>query len=355
VTSPAHFPSAVTQEELIAFCDEVAALARAGVPLERGLVALAGDLPGRLGAMTGDVAERLERGEPLDQVLESSAGSVSPVVRAVLLAGVRSGRLSVALENMAHTLRRTQQLKRLSSSALVYPLILVATAYVLFLLLAVLFSEVVGPSYQHFQLTENGPLAWMIAAGESARWWAIWPPIGLGLLLGGWWLRSRQAAWPREGGRLSRWATPGRLLQLGRLAGFADTLSLLVRAGVPLHEALPLAGDASGDHRLAADARDLAERIQRGESPDVFLRVESAIPKRLAWRIAAGAARGDLAALLQDAADRLRQEAEQTYTVLTASIPLLLTLSIGGAATLVYAVVALTPWFMALSRLAERI
>ena len=40
----------VSLDDLIALNDEIIALIRAGVPLERGLAGLADDLPGRLGA-----------------------------------------------------------------------------------------------------------------------------------------------------------------------------------------------------------------------------------------------------------------------------------------------------------------
>ena len=41
----------MTVDELLALNDEIAALVRAGVPLERGLADLGGDMPGRLGAL----------------------------------------------------------------------------------------------------------------------------------------------------------------------------------------------------------------------------------------------------------------------------------------------------------------
>ncbi|MEQ8788410.1 MAG: type II secretion system F family protein [Pirellulaceae bacterium] len=344
---------ALSNDELVAFCEEVSAIARAGVPLESGLVALAKDLPGRLGKFSGEVGLRLQKGEPLSQILEMPESKISPIFRAVVLAGVRSGRLPVALEGMTFTLRHARRLRRLTSLALVYPLLVVGLAYLLFVLLAALYWVDVAPAYESMQFEPNAPLAFLFAAGDTVVFWAIWPPIGVALLLGVVWFRSRWAVWPRGGVARSRRPTPRRLLQLGRLAAFAETLSVLIHAGAPLQESLALAGDATGDARLAADARDVAAKIERGESPEALVRSGSAIPPRLLWRIAAGAGRGDLAELLQVAAAQLRDEAEQTYTTLTATIPLLLMIAIGGTATLLYALVVLVPWLLTLTDLSR--
>ena len=59
----------VTLDELIALNDEIAALTREGVPLERGLVAFSGDLPRRLELWPPFLGERMSRGETLSEAL----------------------------------------------------------------------------------------------------------------------------------------------------------------------------------------------------------------------------------------------------------------------------------------------
>ncbi|UCH70240.1 MAG: type II secretion system F family protein, partial [Candidatus Bathyarchaeota archaeon] len=62
--------AAITLEQLIALNDEIAALVRTGIPLEQALGQLGEDMPGRLGKLTQRLAERMQRGESLSQVLE---------------------------------------------------------------------------------------------------------------------------------------------------------------------------------------------------------------------------------------------------------------------------------------------
>ena len=90
----------ITIEQLFALNEEIRALVRAGVPLERGLHTAARDLRGRLGRITGALAGRLNRGESLVQALEAEKQVLPPLYRAVVEAGARSGQLPVALEGL---------------------------------------------------------------------------------------------------------------------------------------------------------------------------------------------------------------------------------------------------------------
>ena len=91
---------AITLEQLVALNDEMAALVRVGVPLERGLETLGADLPGRPGRLAEMLASRMDAGESLSQILADEDQRFPPVWRAVVEAGLRSGHLAAALESL---------------------------------------------------------------------------------------------------------------------------------------------------------------------------------------------------------------------------------------------------------------
>ena len=78
----------ITIDELAALNDEITALVRAGVPLDRGLLQASGELPGGLKRVTQAIGERLKRGESLSQALEAE----SRVDATPLPGGGRGGR-----------------------------------------------------------------------------------------------------------------------------------------------------------------------------------------------------------------------------------------------------------------------
>src|SRR5689334_7744394 len=122
----------ISVEELGALNDEIAALVRAGVPLERGLLRAGSDLSGGLKRITQALGSRLSRGESLGQALEAEKGAIPPLYRAVVEAGARSGRLPAALEGMAGYLRGVSDARRTIGLALWYPGMVLCLAYVLF-------------------------------------------------------------------------------------------------------------------------------------------------------------------------------------------------------------------------------
>src|SRR5690349_8052122 len=109
----------------------MAMLARAGVPLEQGLVDLGRDWRGRVGRAIQSIGEQLKQGRTLSDVLSDPKTDLPPAYRAVVLAGVRSGQLGTALQDVATVATRAAESRRLTWFAFLYPTIVVATAYTL--------------------------------------------------------------------------------------------------------------------------------------------------------------------------------------------------------------------------------
>ncbi len=94
-----------------------------GVPLETALVDSARDFSMPGGKLAIEIGRRLQAGEGLTQILQSSSAVLPPVYRAVIEAGMRSGRLPAALEGLAASTRRVAQLRTLARTAIMYPLV----------------------------------------------------------------------------------------------------------------------------------------------------------------------------------------------------------------------------------------
>src|SRR6185437_8000132 len=77
----------ITLDQLVALNDEIAALVRAGLPLERGLREVGGDLPGRLGTTMTALAGRLSRGASLPEAIEAERARLPRIYRAIVEAG----------------------------------------------------------------------------------------------------------------------------------------------------------------------------------------------------------------------------------------------------------------------------
>src|SRR5205807_9413780 len=83
--------AAATLPQLTAILEEIAALVRAGVPLDQGLLHMGGDFPGRAGELMRALAEDVRCGESLPSALAERGTAFPPVFRGVVEAGLRSG------------------------------------------------------------------------------------------------------------------------------------------------------------------------------------------------------------------------------------------------------------------------
>ena len=343
----------VSLDQLVALSDEIAALSRAGVPLDKGLRELGRDLPGRLGRLASEFGRRLEGGEDLAKIVGQSGGALPPAYRAVLQAGLRAGRLPAALEEVARTARRISHLRATLGTALLYPLVVLAIAWGLFLFVL---SRPLPVMLRVMQDVGIDTLWWQdtvtrITSGLHAWGWLL--PAVVTLWLAWLWYRTGRVAAGAELHPLLAWGALGslrRMQRAGRMAAMTDLLALLIQHEVPLDEAIELASAASGSPRLAAGGRELAERIRRGQ-------VGGAAPRGfaplLAWMLTAGAMQRNLPQILHRAAQAYRDEFHRRYRWIELYVPLVATALVAGGIVAIYALLSLGPWIAVMHRLAD--
>jgi general secretion pathway protein F len=346
----------ITLDELLALNDEIAALVRSGVPLERGLAELGGDLPGRLGALAATLAERTGRGEPLLQVLAEQSAGLPPVYRAVVEDGVAETRRGIV-------------------AALIYPLLVLLLACGMFAFFSRGIAPAMAATFEPFRTAGRAVFATWTAWGSVAGYAAAIVPLLILILAAAWWYQSRRAAIadPRRSALLLGWLPwVGETLRCSQTAAFAEVLALLVESEVPLPTGVVLAAQSCGNPRLISAATQLAERLQRGETlgtnvgqafqPDAEsakLRPESPthrtgaeFPPLLRWLMAAGQRQGALLPALKHAAETYRRRAEQQADLVRVLLPVVLTVAIGGSATALYALSLFVPYTSMLRALA---
>lgn len=346
--------SPLTLDELAALSDEIAALARVGMPLEQGLAALGSEMPGRLGSTAARLGDALRRGQSLDQAMAACGSTFPPMYRAVIEAGKRSGRLAAAVEDLATCARRLAELRRVTGTALIYPAFVVLLAYGLFLFSAVVLAPELLQTYRVFRVQEPAALLWVVGLGQSAAWWA--PIVPLVFLAGWiiWWLRSGQASVVQPGwaGRRFGWVLGSRrLIRSSVAAMFANLLAVLLEHHVPLPDALSLAAEATGDEQLAGGAKAAAQAVSAGKPFPPERPLRQALPPTLLLLLRGRYGQGILVRALRTAATDYHRQAVTLAERQATLLPVLFTLVFGGSATLAYCLLVMAPWAFLLQRI----
>lgn len=344
----------VTLDDLIALNDEIASLVRCGVPLELGLVGLGSTLTGRLGRLTSRLASHLQGGASFPNALAAESRSMPAVYRAVVEAGLRSGRLAEALASFGGLARSVHDLRHQISMALFYPTIIVLFAYGLFVGFVTRILPVLEEAYESMQLHVAKWLVWFHPLRDTVDWWGPAVPVALLLIVIWWRMTSRGAL---TAGAQSWWLTlailpwrwfPGiaRILENFHRASFAHILGVLIEQQVPLPDALQLAGEATGNSRLARASRKLAESVRGGRSLSDALAEPVALrnlPSFLRWMLSVGARQSSLDSSLKQLTEVYRRRALFQAEWIRIVLPVTAVIVVGGSVTLAYALTLFIP------------
>lgn len=344
--------AAITLEQLIALNEEIAALARAGIPLEQGLSHLGQDMPGKLGRIATLIAARLQRGDAISDVFRECASDIPPVYRAVVEAGARSGRLAAALESAASSARRVADMRRVVVGAVLYPLLVFLLAWGLWVAFVGAVVPRFIPVFEDFNAYGLEVLKAIGVLSDTAVYWGLAVPAVVLLAAGAWWYSTVRGtiAEPRWAAILLGWLPwVGRVLRLQRTATFAEVLALLLEHQVPFDQGLVLAAEACGDPRIVRSARAAAAALQRGEPPQGF----QGFPPLVQWMMVGGQQQGTMVGSLRHAALMYRKQASHQAALARTYLPVLVTLVLGGGVTALYVLLVMGPWIAMLKGLAR--
>ncbi len=328
-----------TMEELVLLNDELAALARSGVGLEAGLGPLAAS-GGRLGAVAAEIRSELESGKSLEEAVPLHDDAFGRTYRAVVAAGLRCGRLSDALEAFARTGRSVIRERRALQLGLMHPWIVLGLVFLFVTWFVVTMAPEWLALYRNFGLEPPRLLTLVAGTFESMGplWWGI-PAAMLGLVVWSWWAGRRGRLGP-----LAAIPYVAKSARESRLATYFDLIALQAEHGVPLPVAVPLAGEACGDARVAEASRRLGETLQAGRSAAESFRETTALPRFARTVLAIGAKDQRLAAAAAEIATTCRRRASRRMTWVRTVVPVVLTVVVAGGAVLSYALMLWLPF-----------
>jgi general secretion pathway protein F len=262
------------------------------------------------------VRDRLREGQGLAHALAENSVEVTAFERSVIEVGERVGTLPEVLLRLAQFLDEQKKLRERILTALLYP----AVVLLLAILVAVALLGFLLPWVTRMMQEAGVPLSGLTRGMLGLRAW-LGPLALLAVTLGvlGWRrfrrkLQTSDEACQRFDQRLLRWPLVGRGYAALINMRFARTLAMLLRGGVQLVEALAIAGRATGSAWTVHGTTLGAERVKHGASLAAALRTIAPLNISLPAWVQAGEAGGDLAALLEHAADRYQQQWDRLMT-----------------------------------------
>ncbi|MCB0826381.1 MAG: type II secretion system F family protein [Armatimonadetes bacterium] len=321
-----------TKHDLALYTRRMSDLSAAGLPLDRVLAVMAEQteaLP--LVHATEDVLEDVRGGMAISDALSKHPKLFSDVYCQTLAAGEASGQFPESAERLADLLENEVARRSQVVSALVYPAVLSATA--VFVVVFLLTFVVPRLQVVFDGLGDSLPAPTKILLGVTSFITGNWVAIVVGivaLVVGVRIWSATEAGAVAKDRLLMNLPMGGPIVKKAVVSRYARVLGTLVYGGVPILEALRLAGLASGNKVFSSTSDQVQNDVREGRGIAQSMEDTGAFPPVLTHMVAIGEETGDLPKMLNRVSTSLDFEVEQSLRRLTSSLEPVIVLVMGG-------------------------
>jgi len=302
----------VPRHEFLVFNQELATLLKAGMPLVQSLDMLRRQTTNAVfRAVLDAVHEKVRAGTALSDAFGEHGDLFPRVYTASLVAGERSGSLDAMLRRYVAYEKVIDGVKRRTISALIYPVILVALALGLVMIIVLR----VVPAFSDFYASFGAelPLTTRIIVAISNFVLGQFPLLISVLAI----VVALVITWFRQPGqrvRLDRvlLSVPfiGQSFRKFATAQLARTLGTLLGGGIPLVNALDVSARSINSRYMAQELEAVTQRVREGQSLAASLTAREILPDIAIKMVEVGESTGALQDMLVSLADFYDEEIE---------------------------------------------
>lgn len=320
-----------SRQELALFTRRMADLAMAGLPLDR-VLQVVGDQSENLTLkdLAQEVLEDVRAGVPVSQALAKHTKYFNEVFTQTLRAGEASGQFGDVASRLAEFQEKEVARRSQVISALVYPCILASTAVmVVVFLLTFVVPRLSGIFHD---LGDDLPLTTKILLGSTdfltKNWMIVIGSIVGVIVLLRLWISTPVGAEAKDRFLLHA-PIVGGVIQKATISRFARVLGTLVYGGVPILEALDIAGLSAGNRVFQKSAIQVEHEVREGRPIAEAMMDAGAFPPVLTHMVAIGEETGDLPKMLSRVSESLDFEVDTGMRRLVAMVEPLIVLVMG--------------------------
>ncbi len=339
-------------KEVAVFSRQFATMINSGLTLLRALSILSDQTTNKeLGRVIGEVRKDVERGIALTAAMAKHPKAFSRLYVAMVRSGEMGGSLDAVLLRLATTIEKQVDLRRKVKSAMTYPIVVGVIVVLIFMGMLIFVVPTFESMYASMDSKLPAPTRVLLGVSDVVTRFL---PILLVAAGGAVWSARRWVKTPTGRRQLDafklRAPVFGSLSHKTVLARFSRSLAALVRAGVPILDALEIVSETAGNVVVSDAVVDVGAAVKSGDSLARPLEAHPVFPPMVTQMIAVGEETGALDEMLEKIADFYEAEVEAVVEALTSLIePLLIVVmgvTVGGMVVALY-----MPMFNILSKI----
>lgn len=325
------FLGRVPRRTITIFTRQLASLFRSQIPVLRSLGLLRERvLHPRMKSIIESVYGDVKEGKPLSEALERFPDLFPSFYLAMISSGEISGKLEEILEQLAKFREKDDEFRGRVQSALAYPLFLLGVGILtVFILLSFVLPRLLGlfkdmetalplPTQILISVSHLFSKGWPIIIGSAAVFFLVWSHPRLGRVLRKNWDRLR-----------IHLPVIGPLILEADLERFTRTLSLLIKSGLPVIQAVEASAATVASESIREEFIPVKQEIADGKTLSSALERVHSVPSYVRDMTAVGEESGRLDEILEGVANDYVFEIEHRTKLATSLLEPLIILIIG--------------------------
>ena len=290
----------VTSDDLVLFCQQLATLLEAGIPLLKSLEVLSAQVESRALLVAVEQMRRdIEAGKTFRDALARHPNIFSSFWVNLIETGEASGHLAQSLHHLARYLESVRTLMRKASTALTYPVIMIVAAVIALAIFTLKIIPIFKGVFASMGL--ELPMLTLIVITVSSFVKQYFVLVVIGAIAAGYvlsqFVRSDQGRWLIDRLQLR---LPGfnHFFMHFQLAQFSRGLSTLLESGVPILYGLEIMEHSATNQVYARAIGQVKESVREGKSLAEPMEATGLFPAMVVQMIQVGEEIGELGKML---------------------------------------------------------
>ena len=322
----------VKQDDVIAFCQQLAVMLETGVPLSESLEALIQQTKQKeFRVVLQGIYDDVRSGDPLSTALARRRRVFPRIVVSLVRASELSGTLPMMLERVASYLARERKTMREVKGAMTYPMIMGFTAVVVTSLIVTFVLPRFAKIYELRSATLPWPTKFLMTMSDGLiGTWMYWIPALVAIII-------TAILWHKtsSGRNFFDWLklrTPvvGPMFSQLYTTRASRTLSTLLAAGVGVLDAIGICRDVTNNVQFDRLWTEMENDVRNGHPLSDAVFESPYVPSYVASMMASGERSGKLPAVMDRVASFTDEELESRVKKVSAMIEPLMILVMGG-------------------------
>ena len=326
--------------ELTIFSRQFATLIASGMPMLRSLTTLEAQTEDpKISAATVGLRQDVEAGSSVGDAMERFPDVFDPLYRSMVRAGESSGQLEQALDMVAFQIEKLDALRRQVRSAMMYPMLVFAFAMIVVIIVVAFIVPVFVGLFEELA-SENPdtsaklPLPTQIVVTLSdlmtGSFYIVVPTVFALVYAFRRWKKTEKGAYQWDVVKLNLPMKIGDVVQKVAIARWSRIFSGTIQAGVPILQAVKIAGETAGNKVIEKSMDDVYASVRRGGTITAPLERAPVFPTMVSHMVAVGEETGQLEHMLSKIADFYEAEVDAKIKALTALIEPIMIIGVGG-------------------------